>query len=325
MSFQLLSNVHFKIIGNSTDKFVLHCLAFYADDTGGKCFPSLQTIATYTDNSPRTVERSLKRLETLGLINIIRRRRGRPGAEEVSKTHYQINVDKINGKCRNFNAVEKAAPITRERSKNDKMSDNLSNNYDKLSETPAPLIGVTANEQSNNPPLTPPSGGSVFEPEPLVQEFTAEQQAYVESKPEAERDKWAALYREENAAVWRKEQEAMRAALEDAQLRAQIPTVEAATHAVLRHTRQLVHGRRRGKELYVELAIRSDHRPPHQVMRDMCRSWDKFVANLPLMKYQIGFIKFINNGLWSDERQWPWDRERMHLQAAASVGTWRQA
>lgn len=57
---------------NATDKAVLLILANHADNEGKHCFPSVPTIAKKSWASERSVQRSLKSLETCGYLKIQR-------------------------------------------------------------------------------------------------------------------------------------------------------------------------------------------------------------------------------------------------------------
>jgi pyocin large subunit-like protein len=59
---------------SSTDKLVLIGLADCTNTASGLCFPSVGWLAeTVTETTERTVQRSLRRLETRGLIATVKR------------------------------------------------------------------------------------------------------------------------------------------------------------------------------------------------------------------------------------------------------------
>lgn len=61
-------------VGNPGAKFVLWILADYAGPDGGSCFPKIETICRYTEQSDKTVRRALDYLEDQGLITRFRYR-----------------------------------------------------------------------------------------------------------------------------------------------------------------------------------------------------------------------------------------------------------
>ncbi|HEY7418637.1 MAG TPA: helix-turn-helix domain-containing protein, partial [Ktedonobacteraceae bacterium] len=70
---------------NATDKSVLLILANHADENGGRCFPSVPTIAKKAWTSERSVQRSLKALEECAYL-VVERGRGR----DVSQYHLTL-------------------------------------------------------------------------------------------------------------------------------------------------------------------------------------------------------------------------------------------
>ena len=68
MSWQALDWASKQKTGNGTNKLVLISLANYADDAN-TCFPSFKTLVNITELSRSTIIRSLKDLESKGLIN----------------------------------------------------------------------------------------------------------------------------------------------------------------------------------------------------------------------------------------------------------------
>ena len=72
MSWQALDWASKQKTGNGTNKLVLISLANYADDAN-TCFPSFKTLVNITELSRSTIIRSLKDLESKGLINISER------------------------------------------------------------------------------------------------------------------------------------------------------------------------------------------------------------------------------------------------------------
>ena len=72
MSWSALDWASKQKTGNGTNKLVLLSLSNYADDNN-TCFPSFKTLVKITELSRSTIIRSLKDLESKGLINISER------------------------------------------------------------------------------------------------------------------------------------------------------------------------------------------------------------------------------------------------------------
>jgi hypothetical protein len=69
MSFELLSAVrNDRTVKNPYDRFILFLLADHANESTGKCFPSLNTLAEESGMDRRSVMRCLKRVEQHGMI-----------------------------------------------------------------------------------------------------------------------------------------------------------------------------------------------------------------------------------------------------------------
>ncbi len=67
---------------------VLTALAFYADDDGGSCFPSVETIAAAAHiKSQRTVQLALRRLAEKGYVAVTQEGGGR-----YRSSHYQLHI-----------------------------------------------------------------------------------------------------------------------------------------------------------------------------------------------------------------------------------------
>lgn len=71
MSFSLMAKVWSDdTIDDGICKFILLCLADYADNKTGECYPSLTTIAKKTGFGIRTVKYKIQKLESFGYIKI---------------------------------------------------------------------------------------------------------------------------------------------------------------------------------------------------------------------------------------------------------------
>jgi DnaD/phage-associated family protein len=70
-----------------TDKLVLLALADNANDEGD-CWPSVETIARKTSLSTRSVIRSIKKLKTIGLVMVEKRRENSNKYHLVTNCHY---------------------------------------------------------------------------------------------------------------------------------------------------------------------------------------------------------------------------------------------
>lgn len=89
MSFHVVRLVRAARIGSPNAKSVLKELAEFANDHGGSCFPSQETLAAYTDLSLRQVQRALAELRELGVITVVAEAcRGRAA-------RYQLQLDRI--------------------------------------------------------------------------------------------------------------------------------------------------------------------------------------------------------------------------------------
>jgi hypothetical protein len=71
---------------SQAEAFVLVVLASYADEHGGKCWPSQPTIAQKTRASRRGVQKVLRRLERRGLVSVVER------ASQHKTTRYRLNL-----------------------------------------------------------------------------------------------------------------------------------------------------------------------------------------------------------------------------------------
>lgn len=70
-------------------KCVLICLAFHADDSGGKCFPSIDTIASWCSLTRQGVLIQLKKLEAAKLITV------QSGGGRSRHNQYHLTVNQV--------------------------------------------------------------------------------------------------------------------------------------------------------------------------------------------------------------------------------------
>lgn len=70
LSNEILNAVWDLPLGSSTDKLVLVALADYAN-AQGRCWPSMDTLSRRTELTPRTVQKAVARLKSLGWVEVI--------------------------------------------------------------------------------------------------------------------------------------------------------------------------------------------------------------------------------------------------------------
>src|SRR5262249_39642000 len=80
-------------VGRPSAKLVLVSLADHAD-ADGKCWPSHRTTAARTELSRDTVIRSIRLLESEGLIRIVHRRDGRSPRSNVYYLNFEVEPEK---------------------------------------------------------------------------------------------------------------------------------------------------------------------------------------------------------------------------------------
>lgn len=93
MSWQATAWGQRQTTGSSGRKALLLVLANYADDQG-ICWPSQETLAKDTEQSVDTVQRQLRKLAELGLIEIMKRQQGRG---RWPRRTYRLNMLKSTG------------------------------------------------------------------------------------------------------------------------------------------------------------------------------------------------------------------------------------
>ena len=91
----------------SNEKFVLLALADHARDDGSRVYPSIETISKKTGFSERTVQRQMRKLQALGVLEIVK------GANRYGTTEYLIRGDKLTplkGKNRDIQGCQPRHP-----------------------------------------------------------------------------------------------------------------------------------------------------------------------------------------------------------------------
>jgi hypothetical protein len=62
-------------------------------------------------------------------------------------------------------------------------------------------------------------------------------------------------------------------------------------------------------------AARTDEKPDWNAIAErMVRGYTAYLENKHLMKFPVGVKKFFDDGLWLDDRRWPWDEHRVREQ-----------
>lgn len=91
VGFRHIASVMAARMNSSREKLVLLCLADYASDEDGQCWPSIRSLSAKAELSERAVQQSLKKLAEMGLITVRRR-----SVEGMSLTNvYRLNLDAI--------------------------------------------------------------------------------------------------------------------------------------------------------------------------------------------------------------------------------------
>lgn len=57
------------------------------------------------------------------------------------------------------------------------------------------------------------------------------------------------------------------------------------------------------------------------VAERMLQAWPVFLHESDLMRYPIEAKKFYAEGIWADQRSWPWDQAKIEQFRRARVGT----
>lgn len=78
-------------VGNRTAKDVLRCLADYADDDGGNCFPGRDTIVAEAEINKSSFSEAIRYLESNGFIEVKRRQKN-------NSNNYRINIARLDQK-----------------------------------------------------------------------------------------------------------------------------------------------------------------------------------------------------------------------------------
>lgn len=91
VGFRHIASVMAARMNSSREKLVLLCLADYASDEDGQCWPSIRSLSAKAELSERAVQQSLKKLAEMGLITVRRR-----SVEGMSLTNvYRLDLDAI--------------------------------------------------------------------------------------------------------------------------------------------------------------------------------------------------------------------------------------
>ncbi|WP_370675529.1 helix-turn-helix domain-containing protein [Pleomorphomonas sp. PLEO] len=91
MGFRHIASVMAARMRPSREKLVLLCLADYASDEDGQCWPAIRSLSAKTELSERAIQQSLKKLADMGLITIRRR-----SVEGMSLTNiYRLDLNAI--------------------------------------------------------------------------------------------------------------------------------------------------------------------------------------------------------------------------------------
>lgn len=156
----------------------------------------------------------------------------------------------------------------------------------------------------------------------------AAQLAHIESlHPGADRRLWEEFYREQNrkaSAIAPKREEAQRA---DA-LKEKLCDMPAARDWVMRQC-GFVRRERRGPRIggigpVIEAVLQQEldkEQPLWNTAPKMAESWKKFKRNGEFIDVHWGPVKFFELGIWSDERGWAWNQQKLDSLAGASVGS----
>lgn len=106
MGFRHIASVMAARLNSSKEKLVLLCLADYASDEDGQCWPAVRSLSAKAELSERAVQQSLRKLAELGLITVRRR-----SAEGVSLTNiYRLNLTAITALHASPSSGKEAAP-----------------------------------------------------------------------------------------------------------------------------------------------------------------------------------------------------------------------
>lgn len=311
---------------------VLLCLANSADDSGGNCFPGTELIAQRTRYAERTVIRAIAALEEQGWVTVIQRGRGRPKKtarkHELAqwRTQYEINVSRLKG-CQSV-TLSGVAPETGKGDSGDRERVTLcpkKGDFD--ANPPHPLFGVSIPDPSLEPstPIVPQGGTGGAQDVGEDCEYTEEQQAHLDSIADAgKREEYAGCYRRENAQLAAEVAEAARKLMARAAqigaLKREMPDLGSAVGWTMRQCSFVQTRKGRGIEAVLELAMRQDGREPWEVGERMAAAWAKFKAGAKHMRWMPGPLAFFRDGMWNDERAWPWDHVQARRDGEAAAG-----
>jgi len=138
-------------------KFVLVCLANYADEKG-YCFPSQQTLASMTDQGVSTVREHLKALESDGLIVREHRYSQKDGGGRTSDGfHLQAPENHLKPRPLNEKSIQPKVGV-----KSKRLTAKKAGTYRQVSADLPPKAG----DDPSGDPLEEPSVGAQAQPEP---------------------------------------------------------------------------------------------------------------------------------------------------------------
>jgi hypothetical protein len=341
MSLELKPDAYKTKLGNPTAKNVLALIADQVNNEG-LGWPSMEYIADRTEVNLRTVLRMVQVFAAIGLLTKTRMLRYGKEIPALQVNMALLGTDLREQFAAAYETAQKKKRCTGDESQPVSVECRRDSEPAAASDVAATGKGVAATSKSvaatipphphkggplTDPLLThPPSpqGGTVggdCEPDP---DFNEEQQAHLDRLSGGQREHWERYYRSENEREQRERLEAARRlremAAEIAELQRAMPTVAAARDWVMRECGWVITGRGKGVEYVIELAIRQDGREPYRPASEMARSWKKFKAHHADMRFSYGPLKFIQLGLWHDERAWPWNQDKMRLESEASAG-----
>lgn len=123
MSFRNIRHIYGTEIGNANAKSVLLCINHFINEKTGRAFPSVSTIAKYTELNQRTIYRALKYLVENKFLKKIKTPNAVNQYELLTvchvttdtESHYHTNniVNTKRGKNESSNSIKSKAEITR--------------------------------------------------------------------------------------------------------------------------------------------------------------------------------------------------------------------
>jgi hypothetical protein len=341
MSFEVKPDAYKTKLGNPTAKNVLALIADQVN-ADGLGWPSMEYIADRTEVNLRTVLRMVQVFAAIGLLTKTRATRFGKSIPALQMNMEMLGTDLrdrfaaayeiAQKKKRCAGEVGQCAPAECRSDSEETAVADVAETVPDVAATlksvaatvpPHPHIGGPVIDPLQTLPPEVPQGGTVGESSDDLT-FTPEQQAHLDKLEGGKREFYAEYYRSENEQKAREAAEVARklrdTAAEIERLQREMPTVDAARDWVMRECGWVVMGRGRGVEYVIELAIRQDGREACRPASEMVKAWKKFKANHACMRFPYGPLKFIQLGLWRDERSWPWDNEKVRREAEACAG-----